>query len=206
MRKHFIQVIFVASFILSVVSGVLAAEIGKPVRIASLCFHSGSQSVENIAAVIDLQGEQGIDLVCLPEAWTGSKSESMQGKTIQTISALANKHRCYICCSLFVEQDNKKFNSAILFDRDGKVACVYDKIFPYWSEVKREYPVTPAQKDLVVYDTDFGRIGFLICYDAKFPEVWRRLRDEGAELAVWPSAYSGDTELKAYSLLKRGQT
>jgi predicted amidohydrolase len=194
MKKQFIQVIFITFFLLFLVPNILTGETGKPVRIASLCFVSGSQSVKNIAAVIDQQSEKGIDLVCLPEAWTGSKPEDLQGETVLTISALAKKHRCYICCPIIVERDGMNFNSAILFDRDGKVACVYDKIYPYWSELRTKNPVTPAQKDVVVYDTDFGRIGFLICYDAKFPEVWRRLRDEGAELVVWPSAYSADTE------------
>ncbi len=48
---------------------------------------------------------------------------------------------------------------------------------------------------------DFGNVGLAICYDAKFPEVWQRLRDKGAELVVWSSAYSGGTELQAFSLL-----
>ena len=59
----------------------------------------------------------------------------------------------------------------------------------------------PGQQDAGVYDADFGRIGFATCFDAKFPEVFQRLRDRGAELVVWPSAYSGFTELQAFALL-----
>jgi hypothetical protein len=81
------------------------------------------------------------------------------------------------------------------------VAGVYDKIFPYWSEFDGKNPVRPAQKDAVVVETDFGRLGLAICFDAKFPEVFQRLREKGADLVVWSSAYSGYTELQAFSLL-----
>jgi hypothetical protein len=89
----------------------------------------------------------------------------------------------------------------VLLDRTGAVAAVYDKIYPYWNELDMAPPVLPAQGDAAVYDADFGRVGLSTCFDAKFPEVFQRLRDRGAELVVWSSAYSGFTELQAFSLL-----
>ena len=53
----------------------------------------------------------------------------------------------------------------------------------------------------MVYDTDFGRIGVGICFDSNFPEVWQALRDKGAELVLWPSAYSAGSQLQAYALM-----
>jgi len=52
-----------------------------------------------------------------------------------------------------------------------------------------------------VFDTDFGKIGMAICFDANFPEVWQALRDNGAEVVFWSSAYSAGLQLQAYALL-----
>ena len=51
-----------------------------------------------------------------------------------------------------------------------------------------------------VYQADFGRVGIAICFDVNFPEVWKSLADQGAELVVWPSAYSAGTTLQAHAL------
>jgi len=51
-----------------------------------------------------------------------------------------------------------------------------------------------------VYDADFGRIGMAICFDVNFPAVWQTLADQGAELVIWPSAYSAGTSLQAHAL------
>src|SRR5205807_2086720 len=50
-----------------------------------------------------------------------------------------------------------------------------------------------------VYEADFGKIGFAICFDANFPEVWQRLADLGAELVLFPSAYYPGARIQAYA-------
>jgi len=173
---------------------------GIPVRIVSLCFAPG-KSLEEIAEIVDAEGTKGVDLVCLPEAWRGQTvPETLDGETITSMAKLAKKHQCYIVSPIDRREGDLRLNSSVLIDRSGKVVCVYDKVFPYWSEFDIDPPVAPAQRDVQVYDADFGRIGFSICYDAKFPEVFQRLRDKRAELVVWSSAYSGYTELCAFAL------
>jgi Carbon-nitrogen hydrolase len=51
-----------------------------------------------------------------------------------------------------------------------------------------------------VYHADFGAVGFATCFDANFPEVWRRLADQGAELVIWPSEYSAGVSLQAHAI------
>jgi len=168
--------------------------------VVSLSFKSAS--LETIAAVVDAEGARGVDLVVLPEAWRGPDVvETLDGPTITTLARLAGKHRCYVVCPIYRSADGNRLNSSVLIDRTGKVVSVYDKVFPYWNEFDLEPPVLPGQRDVEVYDADFGRIGFAICFDAKFPEVFQQLREKGAELVVWPSAYSGFTELQAFALL-----
>ena len=173
---------------------------GIPARIVSLSFYGND--LREITRVIDIEGAKGIDLVCLPEAWTGPDTlENLEGKTIREMSRLAKKHFCYIVCPIYRLEEDRLYNSVVLIDREGKIVCIYDKVYPYWSEFDMTPPVVPGQKDVEVYETDFGKIGFAVCYDAKFPEIWQRLRDKGAELVIWPSAYSGGTELQAFALL-----
>ena len=93
----------------------------------------------------------------------------------------------------------RRLNTAVLLDRQGHIACAYDKVYPYWSEYDVDPPVQPGS-DVPVVETDFGRIGIAICFDVNFPEIWKRLADQGAELVVWPSTYSAGTSLMAHAL------
>ncbi len=174
--------------------------VGKPVRVVSLCFKTAT--LDRVAAIVDAEGRKGADLICLPEAWRGNDVvEPLSGPTIATFSRLAREHRMYVVCPIYQQKAGHRLNSSVLIDRGGAVAAVYDKIFPYWNEFDLSPPADPGQGDAVVYDADFGRVGLATCYDAKFPEVFQRLRDKGAELVVWASAYSGFTELQAFALL-----
>ena len=174
--------------------------IGNPVTIVSICFND--KSLEQITSFVEQEAVKDVDMIVLPECWTGTRNpETLDGTTIKTMSRLAAQNHCYIVSPILRREEEFCFNSTVLINRQGKVVCVYDKIYPYFSEFNSNNPLTPGQKDVQVYDTDFGRVGFSICFDAKFPEVWQRLRDRGAEIVIWPSAYSGGTELQAFALM-----
>jgi predicted amidohydrolase len=115
------------------------------------------------------------------------------------MSALAEKHGTYIICPIDRTDGQQRLNSAVILDRQGDVVGVYDKVYPYWSEFNLQPPVEVGL-DPVVVDTDFGRVGVAICFDVNFPEVWQQLADQGADLVVWPSAYSAGTALQAHAL------
>jgi hypothetical protein len=88
----------------------------------------------------------------------------------------------------------------VLIDRQGEVAGIYDKVYPYWGELGLT-PLVEIGSEAPVFDTDFGKLGMAICFDVNFPEVWKDLADKGAELVVWPSAYSAGTTLQAHALV-----
>ncbi|WP_434311647.1 carbon-nitrogen hydrolase family protein [Hominifimenecus sp. rT4P-3] len=100
-----------------------------------------------------------------------------------------------------------KHNSSFLLDRQGRQVYIYDKIYPYPPEFKDakgdvcsmaelmeasvlEEPNVPGTK-VGVYDCDFGRVGFAICFDMNFPELWRQMAAQDVELVAWSSAFSG---------------
>jgi len=185
----------------SVLSAQAEEPVGRPVRVASLSFNG--KSVDEVAKMVDQEGAKGVDLICLPELWNGQgeKWQTLDGPIIKRMGRLAKKHSTYIVCPLDRRDAKKRLNTAVLIERDGSIACTYDKVYPYWSEFDvGPPPVTPGT-DAPVYEADFGKIGMAICFDANFPEVWKRLADNGAELVVWPSAYSAGTTLQAHALV-----
>ena len=175
------------------------ARTGRPVRVLSLSFYGKSR--DDIARLVDREAGAGTDLVVLPETWLGQKDnpETLDGPTITTFASLAKKHSTYIVCPIDRRDGKRRFNSAVLLDREGKVAGIYDKAFPYWSEFDLKQPVCVGDS-APVFQADFGKLGLAICFDVNFPEVWQHLADQGAELVVWPSAYSAGTSLQAHAL------
>jgi predicted amidohydrolase len=175
--------------------------LGRPVRIASIGY-KGHLPLEKIASLVDEQGARGTDIILLPETCRGqdqSSEEPLHGPTIAALSALAKKHKTYIACPIDRLDGDRRLNTIVLLDRSGQVACLYDKIFPYWSEFDLQPVVAPGDA-VHVYQADFGRLGFATCFDVNFPEVWKELSSQGAELVVWPSAYSAGLSLQAHAI------
>ncbi len=178
--------------------------VGRPVRVVSISFPA-DRSVEEIAALVDREGARGADLIALPETWSGNSGapnrspETLDGPAISAMAALARKHRTYIVSPIDRREGAHRLNSAVLLDRAGEIACIYDKVYPFWSEFDAQ-PAVEVGRSIPVYEADFGRVGMAICFDVNFPEVWQRLADQGAELVVWSSAYSAGTSLQAHAL------
>jgi predicted amidohydrolase len=182
-------------------SGEAPGKIGRPVRAVSIGFKPGL-SLEQIAGLVDKEGARGADIIALPETCRGQNDKSeegLDGPTISTLARLAGKHRTYVVCPIDRNQEGQRLNSAVLLDRRGQIAGVYDKLFPYAEEFARRPGVQPGQA-VSVFTTDFGRVGLAICFDVNWAPLWQRLSDLGAELVVWPSAYSAGRSLQARAI------
>ena len=178
-------------------------EVGRPVRIVSVGFQGADMSLEQIARHVDDEGSRGTDMILLPELCRGgqnaSSEELLHGSTVTAMAALAAKHRTYIAVPIDRRDQDKRLNTVVLLDRTGHVASLYNKLFPYWGEYAVRPTVNPGDA-AEVYEADFGRVGIATCFDANFPEVWRRLSELGAEVVIWPSEYSGGSSLQAHAL------
>jgi len=191
---------------------------GRRARIATVCqLGLMRKTIEESCSLmmdrVDKVLENKPDLVCLPENFAtagmgkkpaSEKAEALHGVTIEAAARRAKKHHCYIVCPSYTLREGKVFNSAIILDRDGKVAGVYDKACPV--DTSPDYTVledgiTPGSPDIPVFDLDFGRIGIQICYDIGFPENWDLLRKKGVRMVLWPSAYDGGFPLWSYAYL-----
>jgi len=180
-------------------------KIGRPVRVVSIGFTQG-HSLDEIAGLVDKEGTPGTDIIILPETWRGQDEkslESLDGPTVTTIARLAEKHQTYIVCPIDRREGNRRYNSAVLLDRKGQVASIYNKLYPVWQdECMKPSPqqgVLPGD-GVTVHQTDFGRIGLAICFDVNWPSLWERMANQGAELVIWPSAYSAGRSLQAQAI------
>jgi predicted amidohydrolase len=143
------------------------------------------------------------DIVCLPEVfpvlgmpagdWSAA-AEPIPGPTTDRIGALARRYRMYVVCPLLERQGDRILNAGVLLDRQGEVAGVYHKVHPTLHEL--EAGVTPGSGTRV-FDTDFGKVAVLICFDAMFTARWQEAKALGAEIVFWASAYEGGLPLQA---------
>ncbi|MFE5817957.1 nitrilase-related carbon-nitrogen hydrolase [Streptomyces sp. NPDC056479] len=144
----------------------------------------------------------GDDLVVLPELWTAGAwsydrwdddAEKIDGPTAEVMSAAARQAGTWLHAGSIVERDadGTLYNTALLFDRTGDLKGIYRKIHRYGFDTG-EATLMGGGHDIVTVPADFGVIGLAICYDLRFPELFRGLLDAGAELiaipAAWPAA------------------
>jgi len=139
------------------------------------------------------------DLIVLPELWNigflaydkyWSESEPVDGPTAQAISEKAKELGAYVFSGSFVEKrGDKYFNTSIMFDRKGGKITQYSKIHLFNYKSREPELLTPGT-EIVVADTEFGKMGLSTCYDLRFPELYREMVNLGAKfflvVAGWP--------------------
>ena len=130
-------------------------------------------------------------------------AEPVPGPTTDRVARRAREHHAYVICPITTRRDGRCWNSAVIVDREGRIAGIYDKAHP----VTTSHDYTVFEDGILpggappVFDLDFGRVGIPICFDAGFPETWQLLADQGARLIFWSSAYNGGFPLRAYAYL-----
>jgi len=134
---------------------------------------------------------QKADLVVLGETLTYCNvgkamhevAEPVPGPSTEYFGGLAKQHNCYIVAGLVEREGHLVYNVAALLDPDGKLAGKYRKVCLPRGEV--EAGIAPGS-EYPVFDTRFGKLGMMVCYDGFFPEVARELSNRGAEVIAWP--------------------
>jgi predicted amidohydrolase len=159
---------------------------------------SKDESVRHVLGLLD--EARGSDLILLPEIWPcgyfsydryASDSETTDGPLINALSQKARDLKACLFTGSFVERDGERlFNTCLLLGPSGEILAKYRKIhlFGFESEERKRLA---RGSEIAVADTPFGRAGLAICYDLRFPELFRRMVDAGAEYflvtAAWPA-------------------
>jgi predicted amidohydrolase len=175
------------------------------------------ERVKGILDRMNLTSGMSPDVICLPELfdtmWVQeqkplnevAEDEKTPGPVASQIAAFAKKHKCYVVCPMFTKSKGHFYNSALLIDRKGNITGVYHKTHPVKSEIMpdqafKDGGVTPGAIDQPVIQTDFGKVGMQICYDAYWSDGWDNLRDKGAEVVFFPSAMPAGRILNYYAI------
>ena len=154
------------------------------------------RNIEKAVRMVGEANKRGCRFVLLPEMFVTSFryeyieeiAEPLPGTAIAPLMEAARQYQLTILAGSVPERvDEKIYNSSVLISPDGSIAGVYRKIhlFPLMGEDEK---LVPGDK-LVVLQTEFGRIGFMICYDLRFPELARSLAALGAEIIVVPAQF-----------------
>lgn len=139
------------------------------------------------------------DIVCLTEIFPDAmvpglppipeRAEVVPGTIVKRFIEFAKKNNCYVICPLHTKKGEYVYNTAVLIGRNGNLVGEYHKIHPTESEM--EGGVYPGPLEPPVFNTDFGKIGILICFDANWPDKWHSLKSKGAEIVFFPTAFPG---------------
>ena len=163
------------------------AEPVKPRWARFACTQDTIKSRQEMTSIAGQASKEKADLLLFYENVAQSGPEAMDGDSLMAVfSQLAAKHRMYVGASIYIvdKTDGKKYNRGVVYDRSGKLAGVYDKIHPYSPEVNWE-GITPGTKTDII-ETDFGKVGMIICYDSWFTDVAQLFALKGAEVILFP--------------------
>jgi len=168
----------------------------RKVRLATVHFRprgkkTAAENCRLFAPFIEDAARQKADLVVLGETLTlcgnglsyADAAEPIPGPSTDYFSALAKKHKLYLVVGLVERDRHLIYNVAVLIDPDGRIAGKYRKVTLPRTEI--EAGVSPGDQ-YPVFDTKFGKLGMMVCYDGFFPEVARQLRLGGAEVIAFP--------------------
>jgi nitrilase len=195
-------------------------------RMAAVQLVSGTSVEANLEAAARLIGEaagQGARLVVLPENFALMPSQESDrlavaerehaGPIQDFLARTARTHRVWLVggtIPLAARAPGKVRAACLLYDDQGRQIARYDKMHLFDvtlpnGEQYCESRHIEAGEAPVVADTPFGRLGLAVCYDLRFPELFRRLLDLGAELFAVPSAFTAVTGRAHWEVLARSR-
>ena len=204
----------------------LAAKEPEPpsgVRVAAVQMASGPKVEANLreaAQLIEMAAEQGAKLVALPEYFpimgmderdkVKVREKQGEGPIQEFLSSTARKLGIWIVggsAPLVASVPDKVRNSSLVYDDTGKLVARYDKIHLFGFEMGRESYSEPRTiepgKDIVTVESPFGRIGLSVCYDLRFPELYRAMKE--VDLILVPSAFTETTGKAHWEILLRAR-
>jgi predicted amidohydrolase len=196
---------------------------GRELKVAAIQMSSTPDKDENLATakrLIRAAAAGGADLVALPELWSchglesayRENAEPIPGKTTRFLGDLAKELGLYLLGGSILESDPSSprlHNTSTLFRPGGEMSAVYRKIHLF--DVKapdREYlesgTIAPGA-EIVTAKAGTTMLGLSVCYDVRFPELYRLLALRGAEVLMVPAAFTLQTGKDHWELLLRAR-
>lgn len=167
----------------------------------------------------DLSGE-GVRLIMLPEYfnfigpekyWAENAEPLQTSNSLARIQSKAIEHGVYIHCGSIMERDGEKvYNTGVVFNPEGEIVAQYRKIHLFDVEIPggRKYLeseiITPGNQ-IVTFTVEDITFGMATCYDLRFPELFRKLVEKGAQVFLLPAAFTTMTGKDHWELLLRAR-
>jgi predicted amidohydrolase len=178
-------------------------------------------NLEKAERLIRLAVARGAQLVGLPEVfnWRGKRAEeaaaaeTLDGETLTAMERLARELEIHLLAGSITEHapgETKRYNTSVLFDRNGARLGVYRKIhlfdvdLPGRVTIKESDAKMPGS-EVITATTALGAVGMSVCYDLRFPELYRRLAFAGARILAIPSAFTFPTGEAHWDVLIRAR-
>lgn len=195
-------------------------------RVALVQMTSTDKLSENLAfasRAVAEAAERGAEFIALPENFAFLRREGspipcaqrLDGEIVESVRELARRHRVPILAGSFAEAidgDSRVYNTSALISETGELTAVYRKIHLFDVDLSdsgggvfRESAFTAPGAQLVVAQTPFGKLGLSVCYDVRFPELYRELAARGAEWLAVPSAFAPQTGQVHWEILLRAR-
>lgn len=197
---------------------------GRILPVALVQMNSGADkeaNVEAALAAIDEAAVAGSRLVVLPELWTylgpnagnADAAEPIPGPLSEKLAERARRHGIYLHIGSMLEcipGEDRLANTTLVFGPNGEQIARYRKIHLFDVDLDadtsyRESETIAPGEEIVTFDLDGIRIGLAICYDLRFPELFRILALEGAEVVVLPAAFTMATGKDHWEILIRAR-
>jgi predicted amidohydrolase len=196
------------------------------VRAAAIQMCSSDDLAANLRAAAALVAEAagaGAELVALPENFAYLRREGtpipcaqpLDGPIVGALREWARAHRIWLLGGSFAEavpRDERVHNTSVLLAPDGSLFAVYRKIHLFDVDLRaqggshyRESAAVAPGGEPVVADTPFGGVGLSVCYDVRFPELYRALVARGARFLMVPSAFARETGRDHWEVLLRAR-
>ena len=183
----------------------------RTLRVSLVQMEARDSVADNLARAAELAAEAavGSDLAILPEyvQYRGSadgfraSAAAIPGPTTASLAAVAAAHGCHVLAGSHAELSGdpaRPYNTAVLFDRAGALVATYRKLHLFDVSVDdgpsdlESARVTPGDR-AVVASVDGAGLGLSICYDLRFPELYRSLSLAGAEMLAVPAVFTART-------------
>ena len=165
---------------------------------------TNDENLKKAVEKIDEAASKGAQLIVLPEMFSCPYKASnfpifaqKDGeKNWTTLSEAAKKNKVYLVAGSMPEREGEKiYNTSYAFDRDGKQIAKHRKMHLFNCDIPggaffHESETLTAGNEVTVFDTEYGKIGLMICFDIRFPELSRLMTDRGAKLIIVPAAFN----------------
>ncbi len=190
---------------------------------AAVQMTASSSKEENLAKAetfVRLAAERGAALVVLPEvfSWRGrhkkepEQVEPIPGPTTRRLQDLATQLGIYLLAGSFLEKSDevRAYNTSLLINPQGALLAQYRKIHLFDVDIPGQVSIRESDsmkpgEEVIAASTPLGTVGLSVCYDLRFPELYRGLSRKGAEIISVPSAFTFPTGAAHWEALLRAR-